>query len=151
MPVAYSTDLRTRVIDAWNAQEGTQSQLAERFKVSLSFVKRVLRRYRTSGQREAKPRGATLTPTIDGEALKRVQSWIEQKPDILLEELCGQLAKHQGIKVSQPTMCRAVQRLKMPRKKTLYGSEQDTPAVRAQRDDYRRWLELCRCTKSSIY
>jgi len=117
MPVAYSTDLRTRVIDAWNAKEETQSQLAERFKVSLSFVKRVLRRYRTSGQREAKPRGATLTPTIDGEALKRVQSWIEQKPDILLEELCGQLAKHQGIKVSQPTMCRAVQRLKMPRKK----------------------------------
>jgi putative transposase len=43
MPVAYSTDLRTRVIDAWNAKEGTQTQLAERFKVSLSFVKRVLR------------------------------------------------------------------------------------------------------------
>ena len=59
MPVAYSTDLRTRVIDAWDAEEGTQRQLAERFKVSLSFVKRVLRRYRTSAQREAKPRGAT--------------------------------------------------------------------------------------------
>jgi transposase len=129
------------VIDAWNAQEGTQSQLAERFKVSLSFVKRVLRRYRTSGQREAKSRGATLTPTIDREALKEVQSWIEQKPDILLEELCEQLAKHQGIKVSQPTMCRAVQRLKMPRKKTLYATEQDTPGVRQQRDDYRQWLE----------
>lgn len=43
MPVAYSTDLRTRMIDAWNAKEGTQRQLAERFKVSLSFVKRVLR------------------------------------------------------------------------------------------------------------
>lgn len=117
MPVAYSTDLRTRVIDAWNAKEGTQAQLAERFKVSLSFVKRVLRRYRTSAQREAKPRGATLAPTIRGEALKGVQSWIEHKPDMLLEELCARLEEHQGIKVSQPTMCRAVQRLKMPRKK----------------------------------
>lgn len=117
MPVAYSTDLRTRVIDAWNAKEGTQAQLAERFQVSLSFVKRVLRRYRTSGQREAKARGATLSPTIDGERLLLVQGWIEHKPDVLLAELCEQLEAHQGMKVSQSTMCRAVQRLKMPRKK----------------------------------
>lgn len=117
MPVAYSTDLRTRVLDAWNAKEGTQAELAERFKVSVSFVKRVLRRYRTSGQKEAKPRGATLAPTIDGVALKLVRSWIEQKPDIFLKELCEQLEAHQGMKVSQPTMCRAVQSLNMPRKK----------------------------------
>ncbi|MBM0744495.1 transposase [Phormidium sp. CLA17] len=117
MPVAYSTDLRTRVIDAWTAKEGTQAQLAERFKVSESFVKRVLRRYRSSGQKEAKPRGATLAPTIDGELLKLVQGWVERKPDIHLDELCKQLEAHQGIKVSQPTMCRALQRLKLPRKK----------------------------------
>jgi putative transposase len=117
MPVAYSTDLRSRVIDAWNAKEGTHVQLAERFKVSVSFVKRVLRRYRTNGQIEAKPRGATLGRTIDAEARKLVQRWIEQKPDIFLKELCEQLEAHQGIKVSQSTMCRAVQSLKMPRKK----------------------------------
>jgi len=117
MPVAYSTDLRTRVIDAWTAKEGTQAQLAERFKVSQSFVKRVLRRYRSSGQTEAKPRGATLAPMINGETLKLVQGWIERKPDIHLDELCEQLEVHQGLKVSQPTMCRAVQRLRMPRKK----------------------------------
>lgn len=117
MPVAYSTDLRTRVIDAWNAKEGTQTQLAERFKVSLSFVKRVLRRYRTSGQREAKARGATLSPTIDGATLKLVQGWLEHKPDIHLDELCEQLEAARSMKVSQSTMCRAVQRLKLPRKK----------------------------------
>jgi putative transposase len=117
MPVAYSTDLRTRVIDAWDAKEGTQHQLAERFRVSLSFVKRVLRRYRTSAQREAKPRGATLAPTINGEVLAVLQRLIVDKPDILLAELCEQLEQRLQIKVSQPTMCRAVQRLQMPRKK----------------------------------
>lgn len=117
MPVAYSTDLRTRVIDAWNSKEGTQAQLAERFKVSLSFVKRVLRRYRNSGQREAKPRGATVVPTISGETLLLVQRLIENKPDIFLEELCEQLEKRTQFKVSLSTMCRAVQRLEMPRKK----------------------------------
>jgi putative transposase len=117
MPVAYSTDLRTRIIDAWTAKEGTQAQLAERFKVSESFVKRVLHRYRISGQRNAKPRGATLVPTINGEALKLVQSWIEQKPDIFLSELCEKLEGHRGLKVSPATMCRAVKRLNLPRKK----------------------------------
>lgn len=117
MPVAYSTDIRKRVIEAGNAKEGTQTQLAARFKVSLSFVKRVLCRYRSSGQTEAKPRGATLAPIIGREVLKLVQSWIETKPDITLEELCSQLEVQAEIKVSQPTMCRAVQRLKMPRKK----------------------------------
>lgn len=86
-------------------------------RVSLSFVKRVLRRYRTSSQREAKPRGATLVPTISGEALLVVQGLIENKPDILLEELCEQLEERTHLKVSKPTMCRAVQRLEMPRKK----------------------------------
>jgi transposase len=117
MPVAYSTDLRTRVIEAWRAKEGTQAQLAEGFKVSLSFVKRVLRRYRISGQREAKPRGATVVPTISGETLLLVQRLIENKPDIQLEELCEQLEKRTQLKVSLSTMCRAVQRLEMPRKK----------------------------------
>jgi len=141
MPVAYSTDLRTRVIDAWHTKEGTQRQLAQRFKVSLSFVKRVVRRYRTSAQREAKPRGATLGPIIDGEYLTMVQRLIEHKPDISLQQLCEQLAERTQIKVSKPTMCRAVQRLEMRRKKTLYASEQDTRRVRQQRDDYRRWLD----------
>ena len=42
MPKPYSIDLRNRVIVAWVAQEGSQRQLAERFKVSLSFVKNFL-------------------------------------------------------------------------------------------------------------
>ncbi|UJS05384.1 hypothetical protein [Cylindrospermopsis raciborskii] len=45
MPKTYSIDLRNRVIVAWVAREGSQRQLAERFKVSLSFVKNLVRRY----------------------------------------------------------------------------------------------------------
>jgi len=79
----------------------------------------VLRRYRISGQREAKPRGATLVPIISGETLLLVQRLIENKPDIRLEELCEQLEERTQIKVSQSTMCRAAQRLEMPRKKKI--------------------------------
>lgn len=44
MPVAYSKVLGSRVIAADVATEGSQRQLAARFKVSVSFVQRVLRR-----------------------------------------------------------------------------------------------------------
>lgn len=57
MPAPYSTDLRQRVIDAYEAKEGSQRQLAERFKVSLSFIKRLIRRYGDTGQVTPLPRG----------------------------------------------------------------------------------------------
>ena len=35
---AYSIDLRQRIIEAYENQEGSQRALAKRFKVSLSFI-----------------------------------------------------------------------------------------------------------------
>lgn len=110
MPIAYSTDLRTRIIEAWKAKEGSQRQLAERFKVSLSFVQRVLKRYRQTGQTTAKARGATLVPTISGSHLNVVQALVAEQPDAGLRELCERLQERTGIDVSVSTMHRAVQR-----------------------------------------
>lgn len=117
MPVAYSQDLRTRIITAWKAKEGSQRQLAERFKVSLSFVQRVLRRYRQTGKTTAKARGATLAPTLSGTHLDVVKTLVIEQPDALLQELCERLREHTNIEVSVPTMHRAVQRLRLRRKK----------------------------------
>ncbi|MBW4597955.1 MAG: hypothetical protein KME46_34895, partial [Brasilonema angustatum HA4187-MV1] len=69
MPISYSRDLRCRVITACVAKEGSQRQLAQRFKVSLSFVRNLLRHYRTNGQIEAKRRGGYLKPLIQDEHL----------------------------------------------------------------------------------
>lgn len=91
MPVAYSPILGTRIIAAWKAKEGTQCQLAERFKVSLSFVQRVLRRYYQTGETTAKPRGATLAPTLSGTHLDVVKTLVTEQPDALLQELCERL------------------------------------------------------------
>jgi putative transposase len=55
---AYSIDLRQKIIDAHNNEEGSQRQLAKRFSVSLSFVQSLLRRFRFCGTVEAKPHKA---------------------------------------------------------------------------------------------
>lgn len=117
MPAAYSADLRRRVIAAWEGHEGSQRQLADRCKVSLTFVRNLLRHYRASGQVEAKRRGGTLNPKISDEQLLVVQQLIDAKNDALLSELCEQFAKRTAIKVSISTMHRAVQRLQLWHKK----------------------------------
>lgn len=117
MPVAYSEDLRGRVIAAWVAKEGSQRQIAQRFKVSLSFVRNLLRHYRQSGQIGAKRRGGYLQPIIRDEHLVLVKSLVEAQNDLLLSELCDRFRENTGITVSVPTMHRAVQRLNLRSKK----------------------------------
>ena len=51
---AYSVDLRQKIVDAYNQREGSQRQLARRFRVSLTFIENLLKRYRTDGT--VKPR-----------------------------------------------------------------------------------------------
>jgi transposase len=97
MPVSYSKDLRERVIKAWEGKEGSQRQLAQRFKVSLSFVRNLLRHYRTNGQIEAKRRGGYQKPMIPNEHLVLIQSLVEVKNDLLLRELCVGLCPAAGI------------------------------------------------------
>ena len=57
MPAAYSLDLRERVWRACAQEQGTRAEIAERFEVSVSFVRDVRRRVRESGSAAAKARG----------------------------------------------------------------------------------------------
>ena len=46
---AYSMDLRTRVAEAYDRGEGTQAQLAQRFRVSARWIQKLLRQRRETG------------------------------------------------------------------------------------------------------
>ena len=129
------------MIAAWEAKEGSQRHLAQRFKVSLSFVRNLLRHYRQNGEIEAKQRRGYQKPTIQNEHLILIRSWVEEKNDLLLSELCDRFAESTGVRVSIPTMHRAVEKLGLRCKKSLYASEQDTPGVEELPHDYRRWLD----------
>lgn len=117
MPVSYSGDLRRRVIDCFEAKEGSQRELAQRFKVSLSFVRNLLRHYRANGQVEAKRRGGYQKPIIRDEHLVIIKSLVEAKNDLLLCELCDRFFERTEIRVSITTMYRAVQKLDLRCKK----------------------------------
>ena len=39
----YSDDLRRRILEAYAREEGTEPELAQRFRVSLSYVQKIRR------------------------------------------------------------------------------------------------------------
>jgi len=116
MPAPYSQDLRRRVINAYYNKEGSQRQIAKKFQVSLTFVRNLLRHYRQTGTIEPKKHGGAKMK-IDNHCFPLIEQMIQQKPDLILEELCRFFKNKTGIKVSKSTMYRYVQKLNMSRKK----------------------------------
>lgn len=117
MPAPLSVDLRQRIIAARQAQEGSQRQLAKRFKVSLSFVRDLTRRYRETGTVKPRPHGGGAVAKLGASQLPIVKALVEAQPDALLEELGERFAQKTGVDVSVSTMQRATQSLKLSVKK----------------------------------
>lgn len=113
----YSVDLRQKVIDAHNQQEGSQRQLAKRFRVSLSFIQDLLKRYRSDGTIEPKAHGGGRSASFSPEQQDVVAQLVAARNDATLEELSVLVAQHIGVQVSRSTMGRVVQQLNLTWKK----------------------------------
>jgi putative transposase len=124
---AYSSDLRQKVMNAYNKGEGSQRELAKRFSVSLSFVQSLLRRYRISGTVEAKSHGGGQSAKLTSEQVALITTLVEEDNDAILVELCCRLEERIGVKVSRATMGRITQKLNLTRKKKQYMPVNDTP------------------------
>ena len=113
---AYSVDLRQKVVDAYEQQEGSQRELAKRFKVSPNFVRLLLKRHQTEGTVEPKPHTGGFTSKLANQ-LNLIEQLVEQDNDATLQELCDQLDQQVQIRVSPSTVCRTLQQLNLTRKK----------------------------------
>jgi transposase len=113
----YSQDLRERVRAALEAQDGPQSEVAETFGVSLSFVEKLWRRWRQTGRGAAVPHAGGRQRTLRGEEA-RLRAAVAKQPDITLRELCEHVARGGGANASPSMMGRELQRLELPRKKS---------------------------------
>src|SRR3954451_12294922 len=129
----YSRDLRQRIVETARRREGTLSQIAERFLVSVSFVTRLLQLHRTTGSVEPRPHGGGHPAGLTPEDLERVRELIRDRPDATLEEC----REHLGCSCSPATISRALSRLGLPRKKKVpRAAEQGSPEVREQRREF---------------
>jgi len=113
----YSQDLRERIIQALEARDASQRASAERFCVSLSWVEKLWRRFRRSGSCAAKPHAGGKPRSLK-DHLEVLRREVAKQPEATLEELRDRVAAAQGPHVSPATICRELQRLKLPVKKS---------------------------------
>ena len=130
----YSTDLRERVAAAVDHREGSQREIARRFRVSLSFLVRLLQRRRDAGTLEPKPHGGGPPPGLGPDDQQRLAELIREQPDATLE----QLKQRGGFTCSLKTLWLALRQRRLTlKKKSLHASEQDRPDVQEKRRCFR--------------
>ena len=106
---AYSKDLRLKVLSAID-RGIPRREVAELFGVSLSTIKRWLKRRRQTG--DVNIHKIPGRPSVKGKALRQwLPEQLKSDPDLTLKEHCEAFEDESGIEISEATMSRNIARL----------------------------------------
>jgi transposase len=114
---AYSMDLRERVVAACDARDGTRQQIAERFSVSVSWIRSLLKRRRETDSIAPLPHGGGRSPAFAGESAQRLRAAVDADADASLAEL----AEAAGVACVPSAVHGALKRLGITRKRSRGG------------------------------
>ena len=118
---AYSLDLRQKVVAAVERGDSTIEEVASSFGVGQTFVKKMLRQHRETGDLRPRPHGGGQTRRLSDRHHKLLRQEVERGPDKTAEALRDHLEERAGVTVSRPTVSRALSRLGLSRKKKHGG------------------------------
>jgi putative transposase len=89
----------------------------------MSFVKRLLKRYKDTGTIEPKPHGGGQRSKLKPQQLETVRQLVQEDNDAILEEMCSLFYQKTKLKVSRATMGRIVEKLNLTRKKKHFTAD----------------------------
>lgn len=112
----YSQDLRERVLAALEAGR-PQAEVAAQFRIHKSTLEKWWYRWRDTGSCAALPPASGPERTLQA-AERFIREEVKKHPDLTLDELCERVKQAQGLVASPSMMCRELQLLKLPRKKS---------------------------------
>ena len=107
----YSLDFRQKIIEVYEEEKISIRKLAERFHVAKSFIQKLLKQARETGDIKPYRQGGNPPPKVQGSNLVTLIKILEENNDATLEELCKLLKSETGIKISRATMGRISQKL----------------------------------------
>lgn len=122
----YSIDLREKIVQAYARGDTSIRKVAERFGVAKSFVQKLLALQKEQGHVKPKKQGGALKGKLDGDEAQ-LAAMVEQYPDATLAEYCEYWGTTYNYWPSPSTMCRALQKQQLTRKKRRYVAAKQKP------------------------
>lgn len=113
----YSLDLRQKIVDAYVEGHTSQRQIAQQFRVAYSFVRKLVKQYRETGQIAPKQRTEQTPTKLSVEQLEILETIVESNNDATLAELCDLLDQRVGVRIGVSTMFRMLEKLNLTLKK----------------------------------
>lgn len=118
MPEAIADDVRRRLLEAWSAGEGSLRVLAQRFRVSHAFAKKIRQQQRRTGQVErVLQRQHGPASRLDEAVRMKLRMWVREQPDRTLAELQDLLRRREKVVVSCSRVSQILPLLGLRRKK----------------------------------
>ena len=118
MARAYSNDLRRKLLEAHEQGQGTLEELAEEFRVSLGFAKKISAALRRTGRMERTEQRHGRINQVTALVQERLREWLRQQPDRTLGELQRQLREQMQVSVSVPRLWVVLQQMQLRLKKS---------------------------------
>ena len=131
MAAPYSTDLRLRVVKAYEKGKKTQKEIASLFGLGIATFNRYWKQYKETGSIAPIEYMRGRKPSVNEKQMLRIKELILQKPDASLSELCQRYNQARNKKIGTSIMFRVVCKLGFRRKKkSLYAEQQDREDVK---------------------
>lgn len=100
MAKAFSDDLRRRVLQSWEEGKQTQAEIAQRFRVSVRYIGKIIHQKKQTGQAERIPHRAGRKPLLTPPIRQQLRDWLKHQPDLTLAELQEKLRQGEHLHVS---------------------------------------------------
>ena len=135
MSQPYPDSLRCAFLLAYEAGEGSLEELAEDFRVSYGYAKKIRQQQLRSGQMERQVRDYPPQSPLYEERKKKLLEWVGEQPDLTLMELQGRLQQEYDLHLSLTAIWRALKRwgLRLKKNSTPRNSSRSGFNKRGQR------------------
>jgi len=102
----YSVDLRKKIIETYEENNLSQRELAKRFRVALSFIQKLIKQWRETGDLNPRPHGGGQKLKLTGDQIILLGDLVQEKNDATLDELRKQLEEKTQAVVSNSKISR---------------------------------------------
>jgi transposase len=118
MAKAFGDELRRRILQCCEEGQQTQEEIAQRFRVSVRYVGKLVAHKRQTKQAERIPHRPGRKPKLTQPIREQLGGWLKRQPDLTLAELQKKLGQEEQLHSSQVAIWKALRKMGLRLKKS---------------------------------